>query len=411
MSDAALNAFPGGNPLRHHWSLDPRITFLNHGSFGACPARVLGYQQELRERLEAEPVRFFVRECPGLLEAARAALASFLGADPEELAFVTNATTGVNTVLRSWTFSSGDELLTTDHEYNACRNVLDHVAAAAGARVVVARIPFPCPGPGAVLDALLAAATPRTRFLLVDHVTSPTGLVFPIERIAAAFRSRGVEVLVDGAHAPGMVPLDLRALGDVFYTGNAHKWLCAPKGAAFLRVPRAHQPRIRPQVISHGANTPPVERSRFRLEFDWTGTGDPTPFLAVPEALRFMASLVPGGWPEVMRRNRALALEGRRILSGALDVPPAAPEEMIGSLAAVPLPPAPEDTAPDAFHTDPLQDRLYEDHAIEVPIVPWPAPGRRLVRISAQLYNDRADYERLAAALRRLLRESPGTVP
>ena len=216
--------------MRELWPLERGVIFLNHGSFGACPAEVLRQQAALRDEMEAEPVRFLSRELDDRLADARQALAAFVGADADDLAFVANATGGVNAVLRSLRFSPGEELLTTDHAYNACRNAFDFAAGRAGARVVVATIPFPLASPEEVVEAVLARVTPRTRLALLDHVTSPTGLVLPLERLVAALSGRGVEVLVDGAHAPGMVPLDLGALGAAYYSGNCHKWLCAPKG-------------------------------------------------------------------------------------------------------------------------------------------------------------------------------------
>jgi isopenicillin-N epimerase len=384
------------------WSLDPAVIFLNHGSFGACPTAVLDAQHRLRMQMEAEPVRFLSRELDGRLDAARAELAAFAGADPDDLGFVPNATTGVNAVVRSLGFATGDELLATDHTYNACRNALEFVAGRAGARVVVAPIPFPLDSPDRVVEAILERVTPRTRLALVDHVTSPTGLVLPLARLVAELTARDVETLVDGAHAPGMVPLDLRALGATYYSGNCHKWLCAPKGAGFLYVRRDRQREIRPVTISHGANTKRPDRTRFRLEFDWTGTDDPTPYLSVPEAIRYLGSLVPGGWPALMRRNRELALTARQRLCAALEVPPPSPEEMIGSLASVPLP----DGASDAVEwrrPDPLQAALFQRFGIEAPVVSWPAPPKRLIRVSAQLYNTEAHYERLAEALAKLL--------
>ncbi len=388
------------NPLRAHWSLDPEIRFLNHGSFGACPRPVLALQQELRAELEREPVRFLARELEARVDAARLEVARFVGAEPEDLVPVPNATTGVSAVLRSFPFRPFDELLVTDQTYNACRNACDHAAERSGARVVVARVPFPLASADEVLEAVLAAVTARTRLALLDHVTSPTGLVFPIADLVRALRERGVETLVDGAHAPGMLPLDLAALDAAYYTGNLHKWVCAPKGAAFLHVRRELQAGLRPPVFSHGANSPRADRSRFQLEFDYMGTDDPTAFLSVPACLRFLGALFPGGFPELYRRNRELALRGRAELCRALAVAAPAPEAMIGSLAAVPLPPGRGQQPPDLFAWDPLQQALFERHRIEVPIFTWPAPPQRLVRVSAQAYNEPAEYEALAAALR-----------
>ncbi len=388
---------PAPSSFARHWDLDPSIVFLNHGSFGACPRVVLQKQSELRAAMEAEPVRFVHREAEGRLDEARAALAAFVGCHADDLAFVANATTGVNTVLRSLVFAPGDELLVTDHEYNACRNVLDFVAARAGARVVVATIPFPLRSAQQVVDAVLAKATARTKLLLIDHVTSPTGLVLPVAPIVAALRERGVETLVDGAHAPGMVPLQLDALGAAYYTGNCHKWLCTPKGSALLYVRRDRQAGIRPLAISHGANSPRTDRSRFRLEFDFTGTDDPTPFLCVPEALRFLGSLFPGGIAALQAHNHALARRGRERLCAAIGTPPPAPAEMLGSLAAVLLPATSAPTLP-PHGLDPLQHALYERHRIEVPVMRWTTPSLRILRISPQAYNSDEQYAYLADA-------------
>ncbi|MGA9750880.1 MAG: aminotransferase class V-fold PLP-dependent enzyme [Acidobacteriota bacterium] len=388
-----------------HWGLDPSVLFLNHGSFGACPRPVLALQQILRERMEQEPVRFLGIELEPLWDEARASLAAFIGSDPADVVFVPNATTGVNTVLASLRFSPGDELLVTDQEYNACRNALEEAARRTGARVVVAALPFPAASPEEAVEAILRRATERTRLLLVDHVVSQTALVMPVAALVREMAARGVETLVDGAHGPGMLPLDLTSLGAAYYTGNCHKWLCAPKGAALLHVRRDLQPGVRPLVISHGANSPRADRSRFLLEFGWTGTHDPTPYLCVPEAIRFLGSLLPGGWPEVMARNRALALRGRRLLCGALRIAEPCPESMVGSMAAVPLPDAPGPRPQPPLFLDPLQVALWERYCIEVPVIYWPAFPCRVLRLSVQLYNEPAHYERLAEAVKGLLDE------
>ncbi len=383
------------------WPLEPGLVFLNHGSFGSCPLKVLEFQREIRDRFERDPIQFLGRDLESFLDIARLDLARFVGAASEDLVFVQNATAGVNTVLRSLSFESGDELLVTDQEYNACKNALEFVAERARARVVVCPVPFPLRSPGEALDAVLGRVTARTRLALIDHVTSQTGMVLPVGEIVARLQDRGVDCLVDGAHAPGMVPLDLTKLGAAYYTGNCHKWMCAPKTAAFLCVRKDRQPGIRPLIISHGANSPRRDRSRFLIEFAWTGTSDPSPALSVPEAIRYMQELLPGGWDRIRARNRELALAGRRLLCRALGVDAPCPDEMIGSLASVPLPDSIEAAKPPGpLFLDPWQTRLRLEKRIEVPVVYWPGFPRRLIRVSAQLYNSLPEYELLATTLK-----------
>ena len=387
------------------WSLDSAIAFLNHGSYGACPLPVLDAQQRLRRQLERQPLRFFMREFEALLDAARSQLAAFVGTQPDELVFVPNATTGINAVLRSLSFHPGDELLTTNQEYNACRNALDFIASRTQARVVVATVPFPIDSPNQVVEAVIEQVSPRTRLALLDHVTSQTGLIFPIQQLVQELAAREVDTVVDGAHAPGMVPLNLHEIGATYYAGNCHKWLCAPKGAGFLYVRRDKQSAIRPLTISHGANSQRTDKSRFQLEFDWMGTDDPTAYLCVPEAIQFMDSLQPGGWPQVMDNNQAKARWARQLLCEALEVSPPCPDEMIGSMAVVPLPDElsvyEQTEQPRAWPI--LQDILCDRFNIEVPIIPWNTPFQQMVRVSAQLYNTPEQYNYLAKALITLL--------
>ena len=396
---------PDPSPLAGHWTLDPDVTFLNHGAFGACPREVLALQTELRARMERDPIDFLVRAIEPLLDEARTGLGAFLHADPDDLAFVDNATAGVNTVLRSLVLQPGDELLTTDHAYNACANALRGVAGRAGARVVVAQVPFPLRGPEDVSGPLLAAVTDRTRLVLLDHVTSATGVVFPVEALVPTLQARGADVLVDGAHAPGMVAGRRRGAR----RGVLHRQLpqvalraegfclppCAP-GPPGRHPSAGHQPRRQRATDRPLALSPRVRLDRH-----------PRPFRPALRGARHRGRgrvscpaagtrCVPGitHWPAA--RGRCCA---RRI-----GVAPPCPESMLGSLAAVELP-ADEDRPPlGPLALDPLQEWLFERRRIEVPVYGWPLPRRRWIRVSPHLHNSEAQYVALASALR----EAPG---
>ena len=397
MKDSGLGGGGKREEPTEHWTLDPSVHYLNHGSFGACPRPILQHQADLRAEMEREPVAFLHRRLAGRLAEARAALGAFVGTDPGCLAFLSNATTGVNAALRSWDLRPGDEVLTTDHTYGACRKALEFIAPRRGARVVVARVPFPLRGPEDVAEAVLAATTPRTRLALLDHVTSPTALVLPIASMIAALRERGIETIVDGAHALGMLPLDLDRLGAACYTANAHKWLCAPKGAAFLHVRRDLVDRIRPLVVSHGYDTA-RGGVRFREEWDWTGTQDPTAWLSIPECLRFLGGLLDGGWDALRARNHALALRGREILLETLGLETPCPGAMLGAMAALPLPAAAPGSPVARLDPESL-GAWTRERGVEVPYFPWACPGGVIVRVSAQIYNQEEQYRTLAPLL------------
>ncbi len=384
------------------WDIDPDIAFLNHGSFGACPRPVLASQTRWRARMERELVTFFMRDLERELDGVRTILGRLVRADPEDLVFVPNATYAVNSILRSQRFSADDELLTTDHAYNACANVLRYVADRDGATLAVVKLPWPVADPGQITQAIVDAVSDRTRLLLLDHITSPTGLVLPAAEICAAMKTREVDVLVDGAHCVGHIDLDIPAVGATWYTSNCHKWLCAPKGSAFLWTRRDRQVDVRPACISHAANAMRNDRARYLQEFDWMGTDDPTPYLCIPDAIQFMEGLFPGGFVELWQRNYKLCREGRDLVRAALGKRSLAPDSMLGCLATVELPTV-APTVPDGgLYIDPLQEALFE-RGIEVRVVPWPTPGKRLVRISSQAYNYREQYERLATGLVALL--------
>lgn len=351
--------WPDHDAVRELWTLEPDVAFLNHGSFGATPRPVLEEQARWRARLEAQPVDFLVRRYWDLVAQARAEVAAFLGADPERLAFVPNATTGVATVLAA-VVRPGDRVVVTDHVYPAVAYQL----AARGADTVVVDA-----------AALLDAVDERARLVVVDAVTSVTAVVMPYESVVAACRERGVPCLVDAAHAPGLLPVDLRALDPDWWTGNLHKWVCAPKGAAVLY---AREP-VPPLVPSHGWGR------GWHAEHDWSGTFDPSAWLSVPAALRLLGSL---GWEEVRSYGRALAAWGAALTG--LPVPFGPHESMVVVDAGLA-------TYEDALA---LRDRLWEADRVEVGATGW--RGRGWLRLSAAAYNRPSDYERLAAALGRM---------
>ena len=371
--------------MRAEWALDPGFVTVNHGAYGATPRAVLAAQAAIQASMEAQPNRFMRAELPGRLRDAAAGLAGFLGARDEDLVFVTNATEACNAVLRSALLTPGDEVLVLTHGYGAVRNTVRHVAARAGARMTEAVIPYPRPADEAVLAALDAALTPRTRLAVLDHVTSPSALVLPLAAMIARCHAAGVKVLVDGAHAPGMLPLDLPALGAEWYVGNCHKWLCAPKGAGFLWARPDAQGGLHPAVISHGLDT------GFTAEFDWTGTRDFSAYLAVPAALEFWTRL--GGTAQ-MARCRALVAEAAAALAARLGTETGTPPDSPGCMATVRVP-----------LRDPADaGRLAAALLAAGTDAPVHALGDAAwLRLSAHAYNTMDDYRRAGDILARCL--------
>lgn len=391
------------NQFAQHWKFAEGLTFLNHGSFGAAPTVVLKVQREFQDQLEADPIAFLApeRSLEPKLDYVRQCLAELLGASFDRLAFVRNATDGVNAVLRSFPWKAGDQIVVTSHGYNACTNAARFVGSQFGVEVVSADVPFPLTSETQVVEAIEHAITAKTRLLLIDHVTSPTGLVFPIQAIIDLAHRKDVRILVDGAHAPGMVPLKLDQLGADYYTANHHKWLCGPKVSGFLYVAPQWQHEVRPTVISHAANRTRPNRSRFLAEFDWTGTFDPTPLLALPTAIEFLSQLHSGGFNQLMQENGAKALTGRRMILDRLAIDSPAPESMIGSLAAVLLPVS-------QFSRERLEllKSLYDDYRIELPVFQSPiepVSGDWILRISMQVYNELSQIEKLLDAVQSIL--------
>jgi isopenicillin-N epimerase len=380
-----------GEDLRSLWALDPEVCFLNHGSFGATPRAILDAQAGWRRRLEANPVEMLDRQREGLLEEAKSAVGRFAGARGQDLGFVTNATEGINAVLRSLELAAGDELVTTNHVYNAIRQTLRYVARRSGAEVIEIEIPLPMRSGDEVARAVAASLGDRTRLVVLDHITSPTALIFPVHRIADLCAERGIDLLIDGAHAPGMIDLDIEGLGAAYFAGNLHKWACGPKGAAFLWVRPDKQAGIHPGTISHFLD------QGIAAEFGWQGTRDITAWLCAAEAIQYLDRTL--SWDRIRRHNHELAVWVQGLLCRRWGVEPATPLDgsLLGSMATVALPvDAPR------RHDRPaeLQARLLSEHRIEVPVIEW--AGRWWIRASCHVYNTPDEYERLADAVTRL---------
>jgi isopenicillin-N epimerase len=385
-----------GATIRHEWVLDPDFLTVNHGSYGATPKTVLAVQDEWRRRMEAQPTRFMARVLPGALRDAAAQLARFVGAAGEDVVFVENATAGCNAVLRSLSFAPGDEILVLSHVYNAVRNTVRHVAVRTGAVVVVAEIPFPRPTEEAIVENLAHAFSPRTRVAVLDHITSSSGLVLPLVRMIATCHAAGVPVLVDGAHGPGQVTLSLPALGADWYVGNCHKWLMAPKGAAFLYARPDRQKDLHPGTISHGYG------AGFRAEFDWTGTFDPSAYLAVPAAILFHGRL---GGIRLQERNVALAAAAATLLAGRLNTEIGASPDMAGAMGLVRLPlRGPVDAARALAFRQRLLDAGTDPPVSALGDAAW-------LRVSAQAYNEFSDYEKLFSIVTAALADDRGPPP
>ncbi len=375
-----------GKSIRHLWALDWRATHLNHGSYGATPKPVFAAQDAVRHDMESAIGDFFITELPKCLRAAAAEAATYLGTDAKDMVFVDNATSGMQAVIGSLAMEPADEILINDQTYNAVKNIARHAVQRCGAKLVEVTLPFPAEDDEAIVAAFTKGLSPRTRLVILDHITSATALVMPIERMIAAAHSIGALVLVDGAHGPGQIDLHVQKLNADFFCGNFHKWVMAPKGAAFLWARREQQAWLHPPVISHGYG------AGYIAEFDWTGTRDPSAYLSVPAALTFRDEF---GDQRIKEHNSALAAEacdylvqtwktraGGYALSGA-------------SMQLVQLP----------FFTDApgaLRLKLWSAHRIDVPVTAL--AGRLWVRISAQIYNEMDDYWRLAHTIIKLSR-------
>lgn len=381
--------------MRDLFLLDPDVVFLNHGSFGATPRPVFDVYRDWQRRLEWQPVKFLGRDFGGYLAEARAALAPFVNAAADDLVYIPNATHGVNVVARSLELGPGDEVLASDHEYGACENVWLYLSRRRGFRYVRQPIPLPLTTPEDIVEQFWAGVTPRTKVIFLSHITSPTAVRFPLEAICARAREHGILTVIDGAHAPGQIPVDLQSIGADFYSGNGHKWLMAPKGAAFLYARPSAQHLIEPLLVGWGwgENRELSYGSDFLDYNQWPGTNDFSSYLSVPAAIEFQAA---HNWAAVREECHALVRQftaRMETLTGLPDVYPAEPGDFFRQMAIAPLPPIRDLKA--------LKDCLYDEYQIEIPLIAW--GGRHFIRISVQGYNTQGDVDALISALAALL--------
>jgi isopenicillin-N epimerase len=377
------------------WPLDPNCIYLNHGTVGVPPRRVLEAQQALRDRIERHPARFMLRDLwnftgatstgPTLMRQAAAKVAAFVGARPQDLVFLDNTTTGVNAILRSLPLAAGDEILVTDQLYGGLAPAISHISRQAGVTVRGVKVPYPAFRADACLDRIASALSRRTRLMVVEHVAAETAVIWPVAEIVRLCQARGVRVLVDGAHAPGAIALDVSAIGADFYVANLHKWAMAPRSCAFLVATPDAQAGLHPAVISWGFGT------GFTQEFDWVGTRDPTPWLTAPDGIRFLEDL---GYDDLRRHNHDLAWNAARHLTDQWKTPLEIQEDVVGSMVSVMTPASAGHEQPDAVR---LRDRLLFEHDIEVHV--HARAGRVWVRVSAQAYNEFADVAAVGRAV------------
>lgn len=385
------------------WMLDKNIIFLNHGSFGACPVPVLDKQLNFRKRLESEPLRFFLREYEKDFIQAQSVLAGFTGCSPDDLVFVQNATQGVNTVLKSLDLKKGDEILFTNQIYPACRNTILFLNYSGGVSYSEVKINLPVTDTEEIINQISESINENTRIALIDHISSLPGMIFPVKEITGELQRRGIEVLIDGAHAPGMIPLNISGINPDYYTGNCHKWMCTPKGSAFLYVRKDRQEKIHPLVTSRINAENGVYKNDFQLEFSWQGTVDPTAVLTIPFAIEFLNSLDENGIDGLMKRNSKLVFNAAKMICEEFEIPMLYPEEMTGSIYGIPFFQDDVIFESSVNQRSRLQETLFSDYNIEVMVSYREKPPDRLLRISAQAYNSPVQYEYLLSSLIKIL--------
>jgi len=379
--------------LRDFFQLDPTVTFLNHGSFGATPKPVFEIYQEWQRRLERQPVLFLGRELDALLKESRQALGEYLNAETDDLIYIPNATHGVNIISRSLSLQAGDEILTSDHEYGACDYSWDFNCMKTGAKYIRQPIRLPVHTEEEIVEQFWLGVTPATKAIYLSHITSSTALRMPVEKICKRAKQAGILTMIDAAHSPGQIPVDLQDLGADMVFGNCHKWMLSPKSAAFLYVRKEVQYMVEPLIVSWGFNAPAetTTGSRFVDLFQWTGTKDPAAALSVPKAIQFMKE---NDWDEVRHECHLLLRQAIERICRLTGLPPLYPldSNFYSQMGIAPLPPS---------DIGLLKSRLYDEYKIEIPLIQW--QDQQFLRISVQGYNAQADIDRLVEALKVLL--------
>lgn len=380
--------------LRQYFSLDPSVVFLNHGSFGACPIPVFQAYQNWQHKLEEQPVKFLGRDLQGYDRIARGELGIYLNADPDDLVYVTNATFGINIIARSLKLNQGDEILTSDHEYGACDYTWEFISSKTGSIYRRQPIALPVSSVEEIVEEFWHTVTPNTKVIFLSHITSSTALRMPVETICQRARQAGILTVIDGAHAPGQIPLDIQAIGADFYVGNCHKWMLAPKGAGFLFARREVQDLVEPLVVSWGfhATEATTSGSNFLDYLQWTGTKDPAAALSVPCAIQFMQE---HDWESVSKRCNQLLTQAIQRICALVNLPPACPlgSTFYHQLGIAPLPPT--------TNLDALKTCLYDEYKIEIPLTQL--KDQKFIRISIQAYNSQDDIDQLCTALQAAL--------
>ena len=403
------SAIPIPSPSSHFdkWLLQPDVVHLDHGFAGGCPREVFEAQHEIRYQVEADPSDFFTHHYHRHLIRAKQSLSQFINARNEELVLVPGTTHGLNVILQSLNFRPGDEILVTNHSYASATSLVQYVADRDRAKVVMADVPFPLSSSADVIQSILAAVTHRTRFALIDHIPSRTAVIFPIKEIISELAAHGIDTLVDGAHAPGQVSLNITELNAAYYVGSCHKWMCGPRGVGFMHIRSDRLDRMKPLIIPGTTSSRDVgQGSQAPLDYQlgWVGTFDPSAYLIIPGAVRFLESLLSGGSAVLMKKNHDLAVQARQLVFDELHIPRAlqCPDRMVGAMVSIPLPDLPVPTNPT---TIPLQILLRERYHIDVPVYYWPSYPERILRFSCQAHNSIEQYKYLATSLKVLLEE------